>query len=87
MVGQFNVDEDGEIVYCILVDNNLDKPDSIKINENAELQHKSRDISELSILNHLNQHQKYMLVNLVGIGMMTEEVDSYWTKMWKEIGS
>ena len=37
MIGQFIVDEDGEKVQCIPVDNNLNNSDSIQANENREL--------------------------------------------------
>ena len=52
----FIVDEDGEGVHCIPVDNDLDNPDSVQTNENDELQHKSPGISELLAMTRLNQH-------------------------------
>ena len=83
---QFIVDEDCGGVHCILVENDLDNPDSIQANENGELKHKRPEISELSSMTHLNQHQKDALVNRMGTEMMMEEVDSCWREMWNEMG-
>ena len=80
------VDEDGKGVHCTLVDNDLDNPKSIQANENGELKHKRPEISELSSMTHLNQHQKDALVNRMGMEMMMEEVDSCWRGMWNEMG-
>ena len=68
-------------MHCIPVVNDLDNPESIKENENGELKQKSPDISKLSVMTHLNQHQKNTLVNGIGMRMMTEEVDSCWREM------
>ena len=68
-------------MHCIPVVNDLDNPDSIQANENGELKQKSPDISKLSVMTHLNQHQNDTLVNGIGMGMMTEEVDSCWREM------
>ena len=83
---QFIIDKDCGEVHYILVENDLDNPDSIQTNENGELKHKSPDISELSSMTHLNQHQKDALVNEMGMGIMTEEVDSCWWEMWNKMG-
>ena len=80
------VDEDGGGVHCTLVDNDLDNPKSIQINENDELKHKSPDILELSVITRLNQNKKDDLENGMRVGMMTEEVDSCWRDMWNEMG-
>ena len=73
----FIVDEDGEGVHCIPVDNDLYNLDPIQADENSELKAKSPDIPKPSAMTHLDQHQKDSLVNGLVMGTMTEEVDNF----------
>ena len=57
----------------------------VEVKMKISLEIQSPDISELSVMTYLNQHQKDALVNrmVMGMGVMMEEVDC----CWREVGN
>ena len=55
---QFIVDEDGRGFHCILVNNDLDKSETIQTEKDGKLKHQRPDISNYAAETYLNEQQR-----------------------------
>ena len=78
---QFIVDEDGGGVHYIPVDNDLDEPDTIRVENDGKLKYQRPNISTYSAGTYLNEEQRNWLISGMALGSMSEEAEASWEEV------
>ena len=82
---QFIVDEDGGGVHYIPVDNDLDEPDTIRVENDGKLKYQRPNISTYLAGTYLNEQPRNWLISGMELGSMSEEAEVSWEEVWDKL--